>query len=161
MSVPAPGGVPETSALLAPQTVPDASGLLAERMSWETRSAPVVGRLSAWSGSRLEGPTTMTLSQVSGRRSRLAVVVLVVLTSGAVAGCLTMRHGSRQVVSVESNPPGAIVHIDPGGRTGTTPGQLLLARRYSQSLTFEKDGYQAVTIFLERKASSGLWRNAV
>ena len=72
-----------------------------------------------------------------------------------------MRHGSRQLVSVESKPPGAIVHIDPGGRTGTTPGQLLLARRYSQSLTFEKEGYQPVTVILERKASSGLWRNAV
>jgi len=38
---------------------------------------------------------------------------------------------------------------------------LSLARRYNQTLTFEKEGHQPVTVFLERKASSGLWRNAV
>jgi hypothetical protein len=70
-----------------------------------------------------------------------------------------MRKGSRQVVSVDSKPAGAIVRADPGERTVTTPGQLLLARRYSQRLTFDKEGYQPATVILERKVSSGLWLN--
>ena len=65
------------------------------------------------------------------------------------------------MVSVDSSPPGATVEVQPGGRHFETPEQVLLARRYNQSLRFEKEGYRPQTIIIERKASSGLFRNAV
>ena len=72
-----------------------------------------------------------------------------------------MRRGSTQVVPVASNPAGAMVEIQPGGRTLETPAEAVLARRHNPVLRFEKDGYKSQTITLERKTSSGLFRNVI
>jgi hypothetical protein len=39
--------------------------------------------------------------------------------------------------------------------------QLPMARRYDQTLLFEKSGYWDRTVIVKRKSSSGLWRNLV
>ena len=103
----------------------------------------------------------MTLIGHHAWRTRAAAAVILGIASAAVCGCLTMRRGSLQVISVESAPPGATVHAEPSIRSTRTPGQLALARRFPQSLRFEKEGFETKQVFLERKASSGLWRNAV
>ena len=93
--------------------------------------------------------------------SRLHIVVLAALIASTLSGCLTMRRGSLQAIRVESTPAGATVVVERGGATSETPTQILLARRYSQLLRIQKDGFQPETVVIERKASSGLWRNAV
>jgi len=65
------------------------------------------------------------------------------------------------MVQVDSNPQGATVEIQPGGRHFETPEKALLTRRYDQTLRFEKKGYRPQTIVIKRKASSGLFRNIV
>ncbi len=94
-------------------------------------------------------------------RSRWPSVVLAALITSTLPGCLTMRRGSTQAVQVDSNPQGATVVVQPGGTTFETPSQILLPRRYAQALRFEKDGFQPATVIVERKASSGLWRNLI
>ncbi len=69
------------------------------------------------------------------------VLALVVVLSG----CLTMRRGSTQMVPIDSNPQGATVEVQPGGRSFETPAEVVLPRRYTQSLRFEKEGYQSQT----------------
>jgi hypothetical protein len=87
----------------------------------------------------------------------VAPIALVLLLSG----CLTIRRGSTQIVPVDSDPQGATVEIQPGGRIFETPEQVVLARRYSQTLRFSKEGYQPQTILIDRKTSSGLFRNVI
>jgi len=89
------------------------------------------------------------------------LVLACVFPAATLSGCLTMRRGSLQVIPVNSTPPGATVIAKPGGQSTVTPGELTVARRYQQSLTFELEGYQSKTVHVERHASSGLWRNAV
>ncbi len=94
-------------------------------------------------------------------RARWLSVALAALVTSTLLGCLTMRRGSTQAVQVDSNPQGATVVVQPGGATFETPSQIMLPRRYAQSLRFEKDGFQPETVVVERKASSGLWRNVI
>ena len=93
--------------------------------------------------------------------SRWLLVILVVTIGTVLPGCLTMRRGSTQTVEVDSFPQGATVVVQRDGTTFETPSRILLARRYAHSLRFEMEGFQSETVVLERKASSGLWRNAV
>ena len=97
--------------------------------------------------------------------SPLAQRIFGVLLVGAVAlpltGCLTIRRGSTQIVSIESTPPGATVLVQPGGQSTDTPVQLPMARRYDQTLLFKKAGYWDRTVIVKRSSSSGLWRNLV
>ncbi len=103
------------------------------------------------------------IAESSVWQSRIALTVVIVgaLVASTLPGCMTMRRGSTQAVQVDSNPQGATVVVQPGGTTFETPSQILLPRRYAQALRFEKEGFQSETVVLERKASSGLWRNLV
>ena len=94
-------------------------------------------------------------------RSRWRSVIFVAIVATVLSGCLTMRRGSTQTVQVDSSPQGATVVVQPGGTTFETPSRILLPRRYSQSLRFEMEGFQPETVVVERKASSGLWRNVI
>lgn len=92
--------------------------------------------------------------------TRKRCVLLICFTAIAVLpGCLTMKRGSTQVVSVDSTPPGATVRAEPGGGTIETPGKMILARRYDQLLRFEMAGYEPITIQLDRKNS--VWQNVI
>ena len=66
----------------------------------------------------------------------------------------------NQVVSIGSVPQGATVHIAPGNQELRTPGQVALARRYSHTLGFEKDGYESQTAVIENPTRD-LWRNLI
>ena len=55
-------------------------------------------------------------------------------------GCATVLHGTRQIVRVETDPPGATASA--GGRSVTTPGVLKLHRRETNlEVVVEKEGY--------------------
>ena len=102
----------------------------------------------------------MAPSMLHGRSTiwRLAAALALVTL---LSGCLTMRRGSTQIVPVNSNPQGATVEVQPGGRTFETPDTVVLARRHSHTLQFKKDGYQPQMIVIDRKTSSGLFRNVI
>jgi hypothetical protein len=89
------------------------------------------------------------------------IFAVMIASTLALPGCLTIRRGSTQIVPVDSNPHGARVRVEPNGQTFTTPQEVVLARRYTQTLTFEKEGFESKTVVIERKASSGLWPNGV
>ena len=77
----------------------------------------------------------------------------------ALSGCLTMRRGNTQAVSIDSSPQGATVEVQPDGQTFVTPDHVLLSRKHSHRLRFEKEGFRSETIFLEPEPSSGIILN--
>jgi hypothetical protein len=82
------------------------------------------------------------------------------------AGCATIAHGSRQTVTVTSDPPGAAVTVLSKQTVKSTPGvtpiTLELTRRDPDiTLRFERDGCQPVDVRLKRSASAWLALNLV
>ena len=66
----------------------------------------------------------------------------------AVLSCGTIMHGPRQLVTVQSAPSGASVHISPGSDTGSTPLTLNLERKRPYVITLTSPGYSSATVEL-------------
>lgn len=91
-----------------------------------------------------------------------AVVVVAILS----AGCATMAHGTRQTVTVTSDPSGAAVIVLSGAtvksRPGVTPIQLELTRRDPAIvIRLEKNGCQPAEVRLKRSPSGWMLGNLV
>jgi hypothetical protein len=77
------------------------------------------------------------------------------------SGCATIVNGRTQAVTVSSEPPGANVFL--GSRLlGVTPARLELKRRDEHIvLRFEKDGFAAQDIPVQRSVSGWIAGNVV
>ena len=79
-------------------------------------------------------------------RNRRCFITLTGLV--ALAGCGTIMHGPRQLVTVQSAPTGASLHIAPGSDTGATPLTLNLERKRPYVITLTSPGYTTATVEL-------------
>ena len=87
------------------------------------------------------------------KSSAIAAAVVVLISA---PGCATIAHGTRQEVSVTSEPSGARVFVA-GQEIGVTPTQTRLSRKGGKIvIRFEKDGFAPQEVALERKASRWL-----
>jgi hypothetical protein len=76
----------------------------------------------------------------------------------SIAGCASIMHGSRQNISVASQPSGAVVRVN--NIVATTPGVVNLSRSTPMYiLRFEKEGYESVEVKLIRTKDGWLWGN--
>ncbi len=78
----------------------------------------------------------------------------------AATGCATAIHGPMQKVSIRSTPPGATATILPLDSRVTTPGEVTLTRRSVYTVRFEKEGYQCVLAYLDRRSATAAFFNA-
>jgi len=78
-----------------------------------------------------------------------------------IAGCALILNGSEQAITIDSSPPGARVRVDPGNKILTTPGSVLVSRKYPATVVVEKDGYEPTSVTFTRRKSLSLWRNLV
>lgn len=60
-------------------------------------------------------------------------------------GCTTVTRGTKDVLVIESNPPGATIELSNGLR-GTTPTSFELPRKHPLTVTISKEGYETVTV---------------
>ena len=78
-------------------------------------------------------------------------------------GCATARHGPFQHVAVGSDPPGAAVRVECGGRAadvGVTPIRVSLHRRASSCrLVITHAGYEDATFNFNRAPDPYYWGN--
>ena len=70
------------------------------------------------------------------------------------SGCATVTRGTKDVLIVETEPPGATVTCS-NGMTGTTPTSFKLPRKDDIQLTIEKPGYETVTVDVRSGVSTG------
>jgi hypothetical protein len=104
----------------------------------------------------------------SGLAVSRAQVGTVTLALGCLmnTGCATLIHGSRQDVSVESQPLAAEIRVTRIGDgaprvvySGRTPAQVPLAREGHYSVVVQSDGYQDVTVDVDRSFSGWVLGN--
>lgn len=74
----------------------------------------------------------------------------ILLFSFFLTSCATIFKGSHGEVRFNSSPSGAEVIIDQVNK-GETPTTSQLTRNESHTVTFKKDGYEDVTVRVERK----------
>lgn len=88
------------------------------------------------------------------RRAEETLLVLGVLM---LAGCATVFRGTKQVVPVTSEPPGAEVVDQPSGTRFTTPATVKMSRGEYHTLHLTKPGYRPQQLPMRREASVGYW----
>ena len=81
---------------------------------------------------------------------RLSAVCCLLVTG--LSGCATIVHGTKQVVPIVSDPPGADVTVD-GQPVGKTPFRAALSRSRSHLVTVSLDSAPPVNIELTRRLS--------
>jgi hypothetical protein len=87
-------------------------------------------------------------------------ILIVLLTISIFTNCATIIHGSRQDVSISSNPSKAIVTID-NVEKGTTPVTLKLSRKDHHTIQINLNGYMPYETKLTRKVDGWLAGNIV
>jgi hypothetical protein len=87
------------------------------------------------------------------------------LTACLLTSCATIRHGTNEVITVDSNPSGANATILCAGNisaSGTTPARLTIPRKADGCrVDVEKSGMQTQKIQIERGFDSAYWSNFI
>jgi hypothetical protein len=82
----------------------------------------------------------------------LSKICLISFVCVAFSSCGTIINGTRQDVSIASNPPGALV--TDGNETWRTPSKIRLSRKHPTVLTISKPGYETRTVIVNREFSA-------
>lgn len=81
-------------------------------------------------------------------RSRLPTAALILMTQAA---CATVTRGTTDEVWFVSDPPGALVHLEPPTVDCTTPCRQELRRKRDYLVLFEKEGYLPAQVTVSPK----------
>jgi hypothetical protein len=76
----------------------------------------------------------------------LSILACAALIAVFASGCASIVSGTRQSVTINSNPPGAIVNIN--GQMGMTPATFELKRNEHYNVQIAKEGYQTQSMAL-------------
>ena len=91
-------------------------------------------------------------------RSTLPTLAVLVAAFGFLSGCATVFGPEKQVLSLDSDPPGATASWN--GQTAATPGAMVVSRKTEEvRLRFEKPGYASCLLRLEKNKSGLYWAN--
>jgi hypothetical protein len=88
----------------------------------------------------------------------LSLTLLLIGTAVALSGCASWVHGDHQSVRLFSTPNGAKVVVD-NRFHAITAGTVNLSRFEDHTAVFEKEGYEPLTLKIERSMSGHVWWN--
>lgn len=86
-------------------------------------------------------------------------IALLAGTSLLLSSCATLLHSDHQSVRIFSEPGEAKVTVDDRFHL-TTAGTVNLSRFTDHTVVIEKEGYEPVTLKIERHMSGWVWWNA-
>jgi hypothetical protein len=92
--------------------------------------------------------------------SSIKIYQVLILLSFLLIDCATIMNGTRQAVSISSNPPGATVIIN-GIRSGKTPIFRRLPRKDDQFIRLELEGFLPYEELLIKETSGWVWGNII
>ena len=75
-----------------------------------------------------------------------------------LTGCATIMNGTSQPVEFSSEPSGAVIELAQG-RTCTTPCQYEMKRGHDSRVTFTKDGYEPVSVYIQSRTGGSAFGN--
>lgn len=73
------------------------------------------------------------------------LLLALLISQVLIVGCTTVTRGTKDVLVVESEPPGANVRLS-NGMTGTTPTSFELPRKKNVVVTISKEGYETLNV---------------
>ena len=76
---------------------------------------------------------------------RIGAAHAVLLFGLLLSSCGTIKHGTTQELSIQSNPPGAEVVVD-GVDMGQTPLTVDLKRKHSHIVSLRMNGYESFQV---------------
>ena len=76
----------------------------------------------------------------------------------SLGGCATVINGTSQPVNFQSDPGGALVELVTG-LTCETPCEYEMKRGKDSSVTFSKEGYQDVTVYIQSRTGGAAFGN--
>ena len=89
--------------------------------------------------------------------------VALLLIGCLLCSCATITHGSNEMISVESSPPGATATIRCAGNisvSGTTPARLKIPRKADGcNVNIEQSGMKTQNVQIERGFTAPYWMN--
>jgi hypothetical protein len=80
--------------------------------------------------------------------------------SFGVTGCATDMNGTSQPVAFKSEPNGAVVKLV-SGQSCTTPCQYEMKRGKDSMVTYSKDGYQPVSVYIQSRTGGATFGNII
>ncbi len=93
--------------------------------------------------------------------ARVAAVLAAILPAMMTSGCATVLHGTTQSTQITSDPPGATAILLPTGKTLTTPATVTLARKNVYTVLFSLEGYEPMTIYVNKVHSDATVGNVL
>jgi len=92
---------------------------------------------------------------------RKVISVLMCVTILTVMfGCASIVNGTSQDIKINSNPAGAQVSIN-GQNIAVTPAVVTLKRGSDHTLVFDKEGYNSVTLHINKEFNSWVLGNLI
>lgn len=92
--------------------------------------------------------------------NKILIAGLMAATSLGLGGCATVLNGTSQPVEFDSNPTGATI-VTGTNLSCTTPCGYSLKRGDDTMVTFTKDGYQPVSVFIQSRTGGGVVGNVL
>lgn len=90
--------------------------------------------------------------------SRRAIATgLLVASLGTVPGCATILRGTKQDITIETDPPGATIRHLRTGETWSAPVELRLPRGKRHEFLATLDGHESAQFRLRSEASIRWW----
>ena len=91
---------------------------------------------------------------------KLVSVAALAAASFGVTGCATVVNGTSQPVAFNSDPTGAVVKLV-SGQSCTTPCQYEMKRGKDSLVTYTKDGYQPVKVYIQSRTGGATFGNLI
>jgi hypothetical protein len=91
---------------------------------------------------------------------KIVFAVALATASFTVAGCATVMNGTSQPVAFQSDPDGAAVELV-SGLTCTTPCQYEMKRGKDSMVTFTREGYKPVSVYIQSRTGGATFGNII
>jgi hypothetical protein len=92
--------------------------------------------------------------------NKIALAAALAAASFGVSGCATIVNGTSQPVAFKSDPDGAVVKLV-SGQTCITPCEYELKRGQDSKVTYTKDGYQSVSVYIQSRTGGATFGNII
>lgn len=89
---------------------------------------------------------------------KLRLLVAAALCSSMLGGCATVINGTHEPMEFRSEPPGALIKLVNGLKC-TTPCKYSMKRGDDSRVTFTKDGFEPVTVYIQSRTGAGTFGN--
>jgi hypothetical protein len=83
---------------------------------------------------------------VKNNHRRIASLFFLLAAPLLLSACATVTRGTKDVLMIETDPPGAVVVVN--GQRATTPTSFKLSRKFEGPVYITKEGYEPITVLV-------------